>query len=57
MRDSELSDVSIPGSVLAEDRENSVWGGLCGALVFYRQVVGESAFYGFDDGVGVTEAR
>jgi hypothetical protein len=36
MRDSELSDVSIPGSVLAEDRENSLWGGLSGALVFHR---------------------
>jgi glycosyltransferase involved in cell wall biosynthesis len=37
MRDPELSDVAIPGTIAAEDRaDRSPWGGLSGALVFYQ---------------------
>ena len=37
MRDMDLSDVAIPGTVAAEDQVGrSPWGGLSGALVFYQ---------------------
>lgn len=37
MRDTDLSDVAIPGTVAAEDQVGrSPWGGLSGALVFYQ---------------------
>jgi Trypsin-like peptidase domain len=36
LRDSALADVAIPESARDDDRQNSPWGGLSGALVFYH---------------------